>query len=213
MTTTPRTGKAPPLPAEVLARHAPYKAPKPDRPTCAFVLGPNGVKVAVMSDDGPTPEHAAKHRSIDDDMYEKVPGKKKEELRRVRRVLSDLELMRDKGQIDERQLAAGKTFRDEFEIAGMDPLKAANLHRMGGGQVSDIPARIMDAKDYVADCMKRAGGHGSFTGLALWWVVGRGESFAEFTRRVAWGNNTRLRQEAVPALVQSVLSILCEPKR
>lgn len=193
----------------------PYRAPKPDRPTCALVVRPDGVKVAVMSDAGPTPERVLQSQEIDPKTGEVYGGVTTEktmvdgEVRHPHKVYDDLDRMKQKGQLSEEEWKQGRKFRDEFDMAGLDPLKASDPARSPAGKAGSPSERIIWAKDYVNECIQRVGGHGAATGLALWWVVGDGLTHTEAARRIGpW-----VDKKHVAGLVIAALGVLAMPRR
>lgn len=104
------------------------------------------------------------------------------------RVVDTLELMFRNGSITYAMLDAGERFRELFEIAQLDVLKASNMERAGGGGVGDTPIslRIESARRKVWEMVQDAGGITSPGGAALWHVVGLGESLTK------WGSGRRL---------------------
>lgn len=193
----------------------PYRAPKPDRPTCALVIGRNGVAVAVMSDAGPTPERVLQSQEIDPKTGEVYGGVTTEktmvdgEVRHPQKVRDDIDKMVQKGQITNDEAKIARKFRDEFELAGHDPLKAADPGRQPGGKGGSPGERIQWAKDYVWECLERIGPRGRPGRIAFWWVIGAGYSpHAAALRMGGW-----MTHKHVTGLVVTALSVLSQPKR
>ncbi|QDO99092.1 hypothetical protein FNB15_18255 [Ferrovibrio terrae] len=148
-----------------------------------------------------TPEHRAKHATTTAVIYELVPGTTRNEARTAEVVIGDLDIMFNKGQITAAQLAIAKRFRNEFDLAHLDPLRAADLGRLPGGKASNTSERIQRAKDFVWECLQTVGGASSQPGIALWYLVGAGHSQRETARRIApWATAPYAAGLAVAAL-------------
>lgn len=175
----------------------------------------NGVSIAVMSDDVPTLERLARSHEFDHKTGKVYGGavrmqtrhEETGEVRNPLRMLDDLDRMEQKGQINQHQLAVARKFRAAFEVAQLDPLKAADLSRLPGGRASDLNARQYDARNYIARCVKAVGGSGTPVALALWWVVGDGLSHREAACRIGpWADHRH-----VAGFVIAALCLLAEP--
>jgi hypothetical protein len=217
MTIQERRGKVPPLRPEILAKLQPYKAPKPDRPSCAFVVGKGGVPIAVMSDAEPTPERVLRSQEVDPktgEVYggtERVQTRHEEtgEVRHPLRMRDDIDKMQQKGQITADEAKIARKFRDEFEIAGHHPLKAADPGRQPGGKGGSPGERIQWAKDYVWEVLERLGPSGCPTRIAFWWVIGAGCSHREAAQRIGPFTSG----QAVAGLIIASLNVLATQKR
>jgi hypothetical protein len=220
MTRTPPIASVSTIQQRIAEAKKPYRAPKPDRPTCALVIGRNGVAVAVMSDAGPTPERVLQSQEIDPKTGEVYGGVTTEktmvegEVRHPQKFGDDLDLMFEKNQIDRDMLKAARKFRDEFEVAHLNPLKASDPARQPGGKAASTNERIQWAKDYVFECCNRVGANGRdprgvATSAALWWVVGDGLSHTAAAIRIGqW-----VDKKHVAGLVIAALGVLAMPKR
>lgn len=202
--------------ARIAEAKKPYRAPKPDRPDCSIVIGRNGVAVAVMSDATPTPEriqHSQEISPTTGKVYggtERVQTRDEEtgEVRHPLRIKDDIDRMVEKGQITNDEAKIARKFRDEFEIAGHDPLKAADPARQPGGKGSSPGVRIQIAKDYVWECLERMGPRGCPTRIAFWWVIGAGCSHREAAQRIGpWTSG-----QAVAGLIIAGLNVLATQK-
>jgi hypothetical protein len=214
MTKTPSIASVSTIQQRIAEAKKPYRAPKPDRPTCAFVLGKAGVKIAVMSDDGPTPERVLHSQEIDPKTGEVYGGVTTEktmvegEVRHPKKVVGSIQRMHDKGLIDHEAKRAAESFRNDFEMAALDPLRAANIERVSGGKAVEKSSKQANASDRVAAAMKALGGWNSAPAQAAWWVLGADLSINEFRRRMSWGSGGQIRHETATSLVAEAAKIL-----
>ncbi len=174
------------------------------RPTAPAILmrdPRSGVEVAVLGDDGPTPQRA-QHDKIDTGWRAGI------ETGRSRRVVDSLTLMHRAGTISDDMLVAGLRFRADFDRAHLEGHRTSNLVRTSGSAPKqDLPISVIEARDRVAAAIDRLGGHGSPLAEVCWWVVGAGVSIREFSVRQRWSGRALHVQQAA-GLIQGALSIL-----
>lgn len=125
----------------------------------------------------------------------------------VGRAIDTLARMRRSDTIDDGMLAAGRQFKDLFDLAQLDPLRAADLLRVAGGVAGNLSSRSIAARDAVWTALQQIGGPSTPVGTACWWIVGVGLTAKEFSIREGWGGRP-MNPMTVTGLVIAALSIL-----
>lgn len=124
------------------------------------------------------------------------------------RVVDTLELMRRAGTISPEMQAAGVRFRNQFAVACLDTLRAADMERIGGCRGRSISHRIQEAGDEVWDAIRTAGGIAAPGGSVLWHVLGCGQSLNEWAhQRQAWSGQ-EMSPKAASGVLVTALGIL-----
>jgi len=124
------------------------------------------------------------------------------------RAVDTLAIMERRGTITRAMREAGEDFRARFQTAHLDPLKAANLARSGGGAAEgDLSGRVFAAREHVWRAICACGGLASAGGACLWHVVGMGRSLKEWALEQGWAGR-RLSQEAASGVLVAALGAL-----
>jgi hypothetical protein len=117
--------------------------------------------------------------------------------------------MLDAGSIDERQQAAGDRFRDDFDLAHLHGLRAADISRpiVDGRPRGDAAVVLFAPRERVWRAIGAAGGMTSAGGSCLWHVVGEGCSLAEWALlRQAVGK--RVNKDNASGILVAALDVL-----
>lgn len=109
-------------------------------------------------------------------------------------------------EIDAAQWYAGVLFGDLFRIAGMDPLRAADMGQRLGGS-GDLPHGAEHARARVNAALDALGGLGSPIGSVAWFVLGCECSLHQWAVREGWGGR-RLRHETATVTLCGALAVL-----
>jgi hypothetical protein len=124
------------------------------------------------------------------------------------RVVDTLAAMERHGTITAGMRRAGEDFRARFAVAQLDPLRAADMERTGGGQASDGPGlRIEAARRWIWDKIQTVGGISSPAGSCLWHVLGWQRSLKEWAIEQGWAGR-RISQEAASGILVAALGML-----
>lgn len=111
-----------------------------------------------------------------------------------------------KGQISPFQLLAGEQFREWFTLARLDPLRAADMTRSGGGMVQ-TGVHVEHARRRVADAVKACGGLRSPCGSCVWHVLGLDDSLAHWAKAQGWSQRP-IRHESAKLVLIGGLGVL-----
>ena len=82
--------------------------------------------------------------------------------------------------------AAGDDFRETFQRAHLDPLRAQKLERTGFSPTALPGHRIELARERVWQTIKMIGGIGSPAGSCLWHVIGLEETIRHWAMLQEW---------------------------
>jgi hypothetical protein len=102
---------------------------------------------------------------------------------------------------------AGDDFRETFQRAHLDPLRAANLERIGFTLIATPSSRIEAARDRVWQTIKMIGGLGSPAGSCLWHVIGLEQSLKQWAMLQEW-RRKQLDQETASGILIGSLGML-----
>lgn len=91
-----------------------------------------------------------------------------------------------RGDIDNAMRQAGELFHHKFQRASLDPLRAADLGRVGGCGASSQNHGSERARSQVNEAMKMLGGMGSPQGSCAWIVLGCDYSIRQWAARENW---------------------------
>lgn len=123
------------------------------------------------------------------------------------RVVDILASMSGRGLIDKRELMAGEKFHEDFQLAGLDPLRAADMGRIpiSGGR-SDYRGSIA-ARGRVIAALDALGGNASPSGSCAWYVLGCELSVRQWCLRGAWSGRP-VSQHAASGILIGALGVL-----
>jgi hypothetical protein len=143
----------------------------------------------------------------------KVRGRDVEEVRvtdidgrtvvRHRTVDSLRKLLRS-GTVSETMYDAGRAFQRDFQLAGLDPIRARPWVLPTGGGAPGLAEGQLDARRRVHRALEAAGGIGSPGGSCLWHVLGCGCSIREWTLRRGWNERSLDQKEAKGILIAAL---------
>jgi hypothetical protein len=108
-----------------------------------------------------------------------------------------------RGHIGARERHAGEEFARLFQLAHLDPLRAADIVREGQGN-SAGPHGSERARRRIVAAMDALGGHGSPCATAAWFVLGCELSLREWAMREGWGGRP-LREEVAKGTLVGAL--------
>ena len=106
-----------------------------------------------------------------------------------------------RGDIRPAEREAGEHFHRLFQRAALDPLRAADMGRTGGGSASLQNHGSEHARQKIADAMQVLGGHASPQGSCAWVVLGCDQSLAQWAARMNWRGQAMNDQMAKGMLV------------
>lgn len=153
--------------------------------------------------EAPTPErlrHDAATRA--DTMVEGIGA-------RPYRMVDTLGCMRRHGTITAGQARAGRRFAREFAAAQLDPLRIGPLVRVSGRGGARLESdELRDRRDALGRILDIFGGHGAAGARAVWYVLGAGDSLAEWARRERFGHGRPLGEEAARGVLVCALAVL-----
>jgi hypothetical protein len=144
----------------------------------------------------------------------KVRGRELEQVREVdpdghvvlrHRTIDTLGKLLRSGAITEAMHDAGRAFQRDFQLAGLDPIRAQSfMLPVGSGSVPDLTETQLDARRRVHSGFARLGGIGSPAGSSLWHVLGCGCSIREWAIRQAWNGRPSDQKEAKGILIAAL---------
>ena len=119
------------------------------------------------------------------------------------RAVDTLGAMERHGTITASMRQSADDFRRDFQIAGFETLRAAQLTRLGGsgGALSD--ARL-DARRRVHCALTVLGGLGSPAGSCVWHVVGLEQTLKAWALREGWGGRPIGEKTAAGVLIATL---------
>jgi len=95
-----------------------------------------------------------------------------------------------------------------FQLAHLDPLRAADIVREGRGNGAG-PHGSERARRRIIAAMDALGGHGSPCATAAWFVLGCELSMREWAMREGWGGRP-LREEVAKGTLVGALGVLAK---
>jgi hypothetical protein len=120
-------------------------------------------------------------------------------------------IMERRGSITPAMRQAGEDFRARFEVAQLDPLRAADLARFRFGERGrerEAPGlRIEAARRGVWAAIQAVGGIASPAGSCLWHVLGWQRSLKEWAEQQGWAGR-QVSQEAASGILVAALGAL-----
>ena len=173
---------------------------------------------------GVSASRPARAKSPNSTFEREIPGKRVEvrgrELEEVREVDPDgrivvhhrtvdtLGKMLRAGTIDQAMHDAARDVQAAFNVARLDPLRAAPLLRVPGvRREPDLSERQLDARRRVHAAIQALGGINSPAGSCVWHVVGLQRSVREWAMRQGW-NGRPVRQEQAQGILVAALGML-----
>jgi hypothetical protein len=125
------------------------------------------------------------------------------------RAVDTLQRLHKAGTITDAMLEAGRRFERAFAEAGLEPLRAASLERIAGGDRGDLGvghARLQARRRLHRD-FDALGGVGSPAGSCLWQVLGLGRSLRAWALGRGWRGRP-MRQEQALGILVAALGVL-----
>lgn len=130
---------------------------------------------------------------------------------RPSRAIDSLELMRRAGSLTGEWYESALRFRDDFRVAQLDPLRAADAGRLpGNGRPAEVARAAAEARERVGAALDAGGGQSTPCGSALWFVVGCELSIKEWARRCQWASGRSLSEERAGGVVLAAIGGLHE---
>lgn len=99
------------------------------------------------------------------------------------RAISLLDAMARNGRISQEERCAGERFHELFMLAAFDPLRAADMGRVGGARYAPAYRGSQAAKDAVWAAVQALGGEASQGGCCAWFVLGCEYSLTQWATR------------------------------
>ena len=112
------------------------------------------------------------------------------------------------GSIDADELAAGRSFEEDFRLARLDPLHASNPARIRAGGVADLSDGMLAGREKIARAMTALGGYASPAGSALWIVLGGGWTLKDFARSSQLAGGRSLDEKVAKGIFVGALGVL-----
>lgn len=101
-------------------------------------------------------------------------------------VTTTIERLKRDGSITRIHQQAAEQFAQDFYLAGLDPLRAANLARIGWTHGSTPHSAASErARRRMIQAITQLGGSTSIAGSCAWHVLGEGHSLAQWRRQSA----------------------------
>lgn len=98
-----------------------------------------------------------------------------------------LAVMERRNSITPEMRIAGDRFHDDFAVAGLSGVRAADVSRVpGNASPATLTHAQIDARRAVADAMKALGGMSAPLGCCVWNVLGLESTLEEWARREGW---------------------------
>jgi hypothetical protein len=123
------------------------------------------------------------------------------------RTVDSLRKLLRSGAVSEAMYDAGRAFQRDFQLAGLDPIRARPWVLPTGGGAPGLAEGQLDARRRVHRALEAAGGIGSPGGSCLWHVLGCGCSVRQWSIRRGWSGRP-IRQEQAVGVVMTVLGVL-----
>ena len=118
------------------------------------------------------------------------------------RVTDTLLMMERRGSISAAMRQAAEDFRAAFHAAALDPLAAADLHRLPrSNRELQVTEHQAEARKRVWSALAALGGFASPAGSCVWHVVGAEWTLKEWALREGWGGRPLSRETASGILV------------
>jgi hypothetical protein len=123
------------------------------------------------------------------------------------RTVDTIGIMMMRGTITENQWRAGGIFKNAFDRAQLEGLKAVDWLKIGGSGKGPTNLRdsVMGARDTVYNAVMALGGTSSVAGACCYHVLGLGENVKEWSERFALSHGRPLSREAASGVLVAVL--------
>ena len=129
------------------------------------------------------------------------------------RTVDSLGKMLRSGAITEAMHDAARAFQRDFQLAGLDPIRARSLMLpVCRGGAPELTESQLDARRRVYKAMQALGGISSPGGSCLWQVLGCGCSVRDWALRQGWAGR-RMRQEQAAGILIAALGVLARCSR
>jgi hypothetical protein len=124
------------------------------------------------------------------------------------RIVDSLSKMLRSGAITEAMHDAARAFQRDFQLAGLDPIRARSMMLpAGGGRAPDLTEDQLDARRRVHEALDALGGLNGPAGSAAWHILGCGCSVRDWALRQGWAGR-RMRQEQAAGILIAALGVL-----
>jgi len=124
------------------------------------------------------------------------------------RATDTLLLMERRGSISAPMRQAAEDFRAAFHAASLDPLAAADLHRLPrSNRELQLTERQSQARKRVWSALGALGGFASPAGSCVWHVVGAEWTLKDWALREGWGGRP-LAPETATGILVGALGVL-----
>ena len=124
------------------------------------------------------------------------------------RATDTLLVMERRGTITPAMRQAAEDFRAIFRAASLDPLRAADLHRVPStGRGPELGTRGGDAREKIWSALRALGGIQSPAGSCVWHVVGCEWTLKDWALREGWGGRP-LGVETAAGILVGALGML-----
>jgi hypothetical protein len=121
------------------------------------------------------------------------------------RTVDSLTRLLRSGTITEAMHDAGRAFQRDFQVAGLDPIRARPMGPLaGGGGGLEVTEAQVDARRRVHRSLEALGGIGSPGASSLWHILGYGCSIREWATRQAWNGRPLDQKEAKGMLIAAL---------
>lgn len=124
------------------------------------------------------------------------------------RVYDTLATLFRNGSIDRDELEGGRRFEEQFRLANLDPLHAANPARIRAPGPSDMSNGMIAGRDMVGRAMTALGGSSAPAGAAVWAVLGLGQTVKEFAQSAQLGGGRSLDEKVAKGIFVGALGVL-----
>lgn len=124
------------------------------------------------------------------------------------RTVNTIQALRQRSEITAWAAMAGEHFRDIFDRAHLNPLRAADWGRCGGGVRGDDSVSMIFARNSVDRALTVLGGHGSPAGRVVWDVIGLDMTLQRYSELTIFGSGRSLNQTVAKGILIGALGAL-----
>lgn len=111
------------------------------------------------------------------------------------------------GDIGPREREAGEEFHRLFQLAALDPIRAADMSRISGAPHAGLIIGSESARRKIWKAIDALGGQNAPCGSCCWYVLGCEYTMRDWARREGWGGRP-VREEVAKGLLIGGLGIL-----